>query len=181
MQFIGGDLTLNAFTGTFTLNGITLVGQNTVAATGTINLNGSPLGSGASLTVLSNAVLNIQTATIFSGGFTNLGTVNWLAGNVNIYNNAPGSFTGEIWNQAGALFDIQCNLTVSAGISPATFHNAGLVRKSAGSGTTAITVELDNTGVPVTIIESPCFKRDTFVPKGPLYPKIMPLHGVEPF
>jgi hypothetical protein len=146
VQFTGGNLTLNAFTGTFTLNGITLVGQNTVAATGTINLNGSSLDIGASLTIASNAVLNLQTATIFSGGFTNLGTVNWLAGNVNIYTNAPGGYTGEIWNQAGALFDIQCNQTVVAGISPANFHNAGLVRKSAGSGTTAITVKLDNTG-----------------------------------
>jgi hypothetical protein len=35
---------------------------------------------------------------------------------------------------------------VGAGLSPAIFHNAGLVRKSAGSGTTAITVKLDNTG-----------------------------------
>src|ERR1019366_3875657 len=45
VQFTGGYLTLNAFTGTFTLNGIALGGQNTGAATSTINLNGTRLGA----------------------------------------------------------------------------------------------------------------------------------------
>jgi hypothetical protein len=145
VQFTGGNLTLNAFTGTFTLNGIALVGQNTVAATGTINLNGTSLSAGASLTVANNAVLNIQVATTFSGVFTNQGTVNWQAGYVYVFTNGT-SYTGEIWNQAGALFDIQCDQSLVSSSSLANFHNAGSLRKSAGSGTTAITVKLDNTG-----------------------------------
>src|ERR1017187_9318647 len=144
VQMNGGNLTLNAFTGTFTLNGVTLVGDNTVAATGTINLNGSPLGSGATLTIASNAVLNIQMSTTFSGVVTNLGTVNWLASNVNITTNAPA--TGTIWNQAGALFDIQCDQVVVNGILLATFHNAGLVRKRIATGTTTFNTFFDNSG-----------------------------------
>jgi hypothetical protein len=145
VQFTAGNMTLNGFTGTFTLNGIALVGQNTVAATGTINLNGSNLGAGATLSILSNAVLNIQTSTSFAGEVTNLGTVNWLAGNVNINTNGP-TVTGEFWNQSGALFDIQCNQNFSSATSPANFHNAGTVRKSAGTGSAAISVNLNNAG-----------------------------------
>ena len=137
--------TLNAFTGTFTLSGSTLVGQNTVAATGTISLNGTSLGTGATLTIANSAVLNIQSATTFSGVLTNQGTVNWLAGNVTVNTNGTGT-TGAIQNLAGALFDIQCDQTLNFNSLLATFNNAGLLRKSAGTNTTAITVQLDNTG-----------------------------------
>jgi hypothetical protein len=128
------------------MNAGVLSGLGSLSINGQVHWNGGSSGVGFSVTVLSSAVLNIESTITLSGVFTNLGTVNWLAGNVNIYTNAPGGYTGEIWNQAGALFDIQRNQTVVAGISPANFHNAGLVRKSAGSGTTAITVKLDNTG-----------------------------------
>ena len=144
VQLTGGSLTLNAFTGTFTLNGIALIGQNTVAATGTINLNGSNLNPGAALTVSTNAVLNIQSGINFAGAVTNFGTVNWLGGSLQINTNS-GS-TGVFWNQAGAVFDIQCSQSLVFGLSLPTFHNAGLIRKSANNGTTAITVALDNTG-----------------------------------
>ncbi len=157
--------TLNAFTGTFTLSGSTLVGQNTVAAAGTISLNGTSLGSGASLTIANNAVLNIQSATTLSGVLINQGTVNWLAGNVTVNTNGTGT-TGAVWNQAGALFDIQCDQTLNFNSFQASFHNAGLLRKSAGTNTTAITVQLDNSngtiqaqtgviGVQGSYIESP--------------------------
>jgi hypothetical protein len=145
VQFTGGNLTLNAFTGSFTLDGIALVGQNTIAATGVINLNGTSLSSGGSLTIASNAVLNIQASVNFTGPVTNSGTVNWLAGNVSIQNNGS-SLTGEIWNQAGALFDIQCNQSVYLNNTLGNFHNAGLVRKSAGAGTTTVSVLFTNTG-----------------------------------
>ncbi len=145
VQFTSGNLTLNQFTGTFTLNGTSLVGQNTVAATGIINLDGSNLGSGASLTVLTNGVLNINATVTVAGAFTNQGTVNWLAGNVNINTNAV-SATGQIWNEAGGLFDIQCNQVLLNSSLPGTFHNAGLLRKSAGSGIVSLAVDLANTG-----------------------------------
>ena len=143
MQLTGGNLTLNAFIGAFTLNGVTLVGQNTIAATGTINLSGSPLGGGATLTIASNAVLNLQTGTAFSGVLTNQGTVNWLANNLNINTNGP-TATGAIWNQAGAVFDIQCDAVVANAAGLATFHNAGLVRKRITAGVTTFNTFFDN-------------------------------------
>jgi len=145
VQFTGGDITLNAFTGTYTLNGSTLVGQSTIASNGIISLSGSSLGAGATLTVLTNGVLNFPATVSLSGVLTNQGTVNWLGGNVNINTNAP-STTGTIWNQAGALFDIQCDQVVANGIALATFHNAGLVRKRVTAGTTTFNVFMDNSG-----------------------------------
>ncbi len=145
VQMTGGNLTLNAFAGNFTLNGIALVGQSTVADTGIINLNGSSLNAGASLTILSNAVLNIQTSVAFSGVLTNLGTVNWLAGNVNINTNGSVS-NGAIWNQTNALFDIQCDQVVANSSLLGTFHNAGLVRKRITTGATTFNGFMDNSG-----------------------------------
>ncbi len=145
VQFTSGNMTLNAFTGTFTLNGIPLVGQSTVADTGIINLNGSSLNAGASLTILSNAVLNIQTSATFSGVLTNLGTVNWLAGNVNINTNGSVS-NGAIWNQTNALFDIQCDQVVVNSGLVGTFHNTGLVRKHITTGSTTFNAFMDNSG-----------------------------------
>src|ERR1039458_6086647 len=140
----GGILTLNAFTGLFTLNGIGLDGQSTVSATGTILLNGSSLNAGASLTVLSNGVVNIQSSTTFQGAMANFGTVNWLGGNVGI--NTNGGTTGVFWNEAGALFDIQCSQNLVYGISLPTFHNAGLIRKELVAGSTSFGVFLNRSG-----------------------------------
>jgi hypothetical protein len=145
VRMTDGNLTLNAFTGTFALNGITLIGQNTVAATGTINLSGSPLDNSATLTIASNAVLNILSGTTFSGAVTNLGTVNWLANNFSINTNGPA--TGTIWNQAGAVFNIQCDAVVANGALLATFHNAGLVRKRITAGLTTFNTTFDNSGI----------------------------------
>ena len=139
----GSSVTLNAFTGNYSLNGATLVGQNTIASNGIISLNGSDLGAGATLTVLSNGVLNFPATVSLSGVVTNQGTINWLGGTVNINTNIS-VYTGTIWNQSGALFDIQCDQSMNYGIAPATFHNAGLLRKSASSGTTTFLVNLDN-------------------------------------
>jgi len=145
VQFTSVNLTLNAFTGTYTLSTPTLlVGQNTIAATGTVNLNGCNTEAGSSLTVLPNGVLNLQNSVVFQGAVTNQGTVNWLSGTVAI--NTNGGTTGVFWNQAGAVFDIQCSQSFFFGISLPTFHNAGLLRKSATSGSTAISVRLENTG-----------------------------------
>src|ERR1022692_202323 len=145
VQFTAGSLTLSAFTGSLTLNGIGLVGQNTIAASGIINLNGTSLGNGASLTILSNAMLNLQASASFAGPVTNHGTVNLLNGTVSLNTNGP-SANGEFWNQAGALYDIQSGSSIASVAQPAIFHNAGTLRKSANSGTSGIGVNLDNTG-----------------------------------
>jgi hypothetical protein len=55
-------------------------------------------------------------------------------------------FSGEIWNQAGALWDIQCDQPLAAESSTERFHNAGVFQKSAGTGTTTVSVSLNNSG-----------------------------------
>ena len=125
-------------------NGVLGVSAGTLAGLGSLDIygmfhwNGGSSGNGFSVTVHSSAVLNLQTGTTFSGGLTNLGTVNWLAGNLNINTNGP-SATGTIWNQAGAVFDIQCDAVVANAAVVATFHNVGLVRKRITAGITTFT------------------------------------------
>jgi hypothetical protein len=146
VQFTSVNLTLDSFIGgPYTINPSTLlVGQNTIAATSTVTLNGNNLGPGASLTVLSNAVMNLQGTIVFQGPVTNFGTMNWVSGGLAINTNSGTS--GVFWNQPGAVFDIQCSQSFFYGISVPTFHNAGLIRKSATSGLTSITIAIDNTG-----------------------------------
>lgn len=93
------------------------------------------------LTVSSNAVLNMTGENdkgCDSVVLTNNGTIVWSGGDLIIGDNA-------IYNQAGALFDIQNNQTiyVSAG---ASINNAGLIRKSAGGGETGFEPQVNNTG-----------------------------------
>jgi len=111
-----------------------------------LNWSGGTIGG--ALNVASNGVLNITggSANLALGGaLTNAGTVNWLSGNLNLDN---GSFqypnAGPIVNLAGGTWAIQCDMYLdgwdaSDGYPDNTnayFFNLGLVRKTAGSGTT---------------------------------------------
>ena len=130
-SFGGGTLTggLLADQGTFNWGGGTLAVPVTVAAAGTLNVNG--------------------TAVILQGPLTNAGTIHWNGGgsSITVYNNQA-AYTGAIYNQAGALFDIQSDQSLfSAGYGFEVFQNAGTVRKSAGGGLTSVYVALTNTGL----------------------------------
>lgn len=106
--------------------------------------------SGNSLTIASNAVMTINTDTglLLENALTNAGTVIWSnnAGGLGVLNNG-GGFAGLIANLPGALWDIQCDQTMqnSAGTT-AYFYNSGMLRKSAGSGTTFFAIPLFNSG-----------------------------------
>ena len=73
---------------------------------------------------------------------TNLGIITW-SGTSDIYFAA-----GLVYNQPGATFDVQNNQQIAniAGGNP-SFQNAGVFRKSAGSGTTTIGIPFNNTGL----------------------------------
>ena len=105
---------------------------------GTVNWTGGTVNSGTSLTLATNGVLNIVGNVTLAGPLTNYGPVNWQSGTVTVYNYVPGGYTGAIWNQAGALWNIQCDEALNYETSAGTnfFNNAGLVRKSAGTNTT---------------------------------------------
>ncbi|MDB6065752.1 MAG: delta-60 repeat domain protein [Pedosphaera sp.] len=152
IYFSGGSFTV--------LSGLNFQGPGPVQITsgtidgtfaGTVNWSGGQLGAGSSLTVASNGVLNIQGNISLLGALTNYGTVNWQAGTVGVYNNGGQPYTGAIWNQAGALWDIQCDQAVNINAGSPPFNNAGLLRKSAGTNTTTIGIVLNNTGTVMAL------------------------------
>ena len=110
---------------------------------------------GSTFTVASNAVLSISgaaTKTLLRSKLSNAGTVRWtgtgqLIGTMDYYNQAV-----LITNQVGALFDIQTDTTLGYAETGHgllyVFHNAGMLRKSASTGTNTFHAALGfiNTG-----------------------------------
>lgn len=94
-------------------------------------VSGLSVGSGSSLTIAGGMSLN--------GQLTNAGTIHWLDGEINVID-------CDITNQSGGVFDIQCDQAMGNNGVAAQFHNAGTLRKSAGTLGTEINVLLDNTG-----------------------------------
>ena len=128
---------LNFFSGSFD-------GTNTVS--GVANWIGGTIPSTARLTIATNGVLNLSGAAdkFISGMLTNAGLVVWT-GAGRLYLDGPGA----IYNLPSGVFDVQNNsLLINQFISPsAAFHNAGLFRKSAGTGTNFLTrVNFNNSG-----------------------------------
>ena len=157
-QFVGGTLTLlnnvipnlELLSGTLvlgplfqagsitnlTVTGVTMQFTNTI--TGVFNWMAGPLFG--SLTVASNAVLNLSgtgSRTLF-GPLTNAGTVVVTCTSYLQPYYAPGSgYYGSIYNLPGGLFDIQNDqFYVYNGTGNEMFSNNGILRKSAGTGTT---------------------------------------------
>jgi hypothetical protein len=78
---------------------------------------------------------------------TNSGTVAWTGtGVMRVFYYPGGNLYGAIYNLAGGLFDIQNDQSLENYTSTEVFSNAGTVRKSAGSGTTTISPQFNNTG-----------------------------------
>jgi hypothetical protein len=121
-----------------------IIGSGSVAvpATGVFNVmdwNGGNI-SGV-LNVGGGATLNIGATVYLDAALTNNGTVNWKAGDINVaYQVSTG---GPFVNQLGATWNISCDNEFTAAYSAgyptypnAYAVNAGLVRKTAGSGVT---------------------------------------------
>jgi hypothetical protein len=138
--WVGNSILNGNYTGTISwtdTNATVLVASNAV-----LNWNsGAVYGA---LTVAQGGVLNITNNTTYSifGSLINNGTVNWSAGS--IYGNGPPSYNGLIYNAGlwNAQFD--GSLTLASG-TPA-FINAGIFRKSGGTGTTSIGWNFTSTG-----------------------------------
>jgi hypothetical protein len=73
---------------------------------------------------------------------------------ITVYNNNTTSYLGGVYNMAGALWDIQTNASISCGICAGHefFNNAGVFRKSQGSGTSPISVPFSNTAIVNTLV-----------------------------
>ncbi len=135
-------------------NGVLALSGGTFGGSGGLTVSGALNWSGGTtiripLTIASNGVMNITgsaTRYIYSS-LTNAGTVNWLGGTVYLYdyyNNA-----GPVVNLPGGLWNIQCDQTLgsySGQPSSSHFENAGAVQKTAGTGTTTLSLPFYNSG-----------------------------------
>ena len=118
---VGADGATFNFSGNlFQWTGGTLTGSSTLTNAGTINLSGA---NQKNLTVLT---------------FNNAGVVNWMGAGI-FY-----MYTGAVFNNlASGIFDVQDDASLSyfSGTAP-KFNNAGIVRKSAGTGTTTFSANV---------------------------------------
>ncbi|MGH7952409.1 MAG: beta strand repeat-containing protein, partial [Limisphaerales bacterium] len=145
LNWTGGNVSGLVLNDGATVNwsGGTLAGELDITNGATVNWSG---GTAANImNVESNGLLNLTGGTMYlENVLTNAGTVEWLGGNFVVYNNG-GSYSGAVENLAGALWDIQCNQQLYNGYSnPTYFHNAGTVQKTAGTGTTTISIAFNN-------------------------------------
>ena len=154
LALTGGNLYLApAFQGgaitNLTLSGSTLEGTNTL--TGTLNWPGGTIGG--PLTVASTGVLNLNgNSTVYlEAPLTNSGTVNWSGGTLNVWN--CGGPAGPIVNQAGGVWQIQCDQTLNQSCSSASsyFQNNGTVQKSGTGGTTYFSLPFNNAGLAAAL------------------------------
>jgi hypothetical protein len=153
-------------TGTMHWSDGRIAGQSVLS--GTLNWSGGYLAPAASptpaasLTVLSNGVLNLVgsgTKALY-GPLTNAGTLNWLGGIVMLFKSGS-TYLGTVWNAPGGVFDVQgdSSLGFSDYDNVPAFHNAGLLRKSAGTGRSSFSSFFHNTGTVETKIGTLSFKQ----------------------
>ena len=134
--------------GVLTLVSSTFTGLLTVS--GALNwTNGGTVAGGSSVTILSNAVLDISGSfgLYLYGPLTNAGTVN-LSGNTTLYlyQNTVQDWDGSIVNLPGALFNVQNDASIQTEQGAPFFDNEGTFLKSAGVNTT-FAVTFTNSGV----------------------------------
>ncbi len=153
-NYFQGPLTGGPGTGTVLLSGGIMHGSSTVVTTlafpgAMFQWTGGNLGGYQGHELFTNTgVLNASgdaTKTTYAV-FTNQGTVNQTgAGDFFVGGNSTASFT----NAAGAVFDLQSDAGVGDGDQP--FNNAGLFRKSAGTGTSTIIAQFNNQGGTIEV------------------------------
>lgn len=165
LTLLGGTLEGdNVVSGTFTWSG-TLPGSLTVLGGGTANWTGGVAAGG--LTVLSNGVLNISgtTTKFIRGAVTNAGTVVCSGtGNLQVDYSSHDSYFGWIENLAGGVWEFQNNQNLLIGFNTgAYFRNAGSVRKTAGSGTSTITIPFFNYGSVTAFTGTIVFNRGAII------------------
>src|ERR1039458_4282796 len=152
----GGQLAgagTNLLSGTFTLNG-SMTASNAVLAAGTLGGTNGVLGgtwiwkggttaSGSTLTVATNSlVLVTGSGTYISGTLTNAGTIRLVDASLTL----RGDGLLVLVNLPGALVDMQSDVGINYYYQTEVMVNQGTVRKSGGSGTSAIGTILSNSG-----------------------------------
>jgi hypothetical protein len=125
-----------------TSGNITIRGTSSFTNNGVFQWNGGIVedGSGFINNSSSFSISGPDTKTMFEP-FLNTGKVSQSGGGDLALGHGQ-----TLTNQAGALFDITDDSTISAGFQGGVFANAGTLRKSGGAGTSSIGVPLTNTG-----------------------------------
>ncbi len=138
-QTLGGS---NYVTGVFNFSGV-LAGPVTIASGGVLNWYGGAL-QGA-LNVAAGGVVNIiglsGNTLEFQNDVTNNGTINWTGSYLTL------RFNHDIYNQAGSVFNIQCDFTFNNNYGSEVFYNLGLLRKFGSPGTNYFYPGLNNNGI----------------------------------
>jgi hypothetical protein len=157
-NYIGGG-TVVISNGTFTASG-TLTSSNLVLAGGTLMGNGTIKGlitwTGGRFGSGNNALTLAANATLVLAGVngtdysmaqivTNAGIIRIVSGNLDIQYCGGGNY-GQLINLPGGLVDMQADVSISGDSCSPGLSNAGTVRKSGGTGVTAINAMLQNTG-----------------------------------
>lgn len=160
----GSSLTV---TGALTISGGTLNVTNTMLTTpsqvlltggGTLNITGDKdfdnlvwtagtLGGSGTTTISAGGTFNFSGNgpwALYTRTLKNLGTITWSgAGSIG------GNYGAVIQNTPGAAFDVQNDAPItysySGGFTP-VFNNAGLLKKSAGTGITSVAWTFNNSG-----------------------------------
>src|SRR5208282_3785810 len=99
--------------------------------------------------VANDALLNLVGSSYVElyAPLTNAGTIKWSNTlSWYVYNNGSSSYSGAIYNLAGANFNIQCDESLSGQYGHEFFNNAGNLTKLANSATTTFSVALTNSG-----------------------------------
>lgn len=131
---------------TVTIGGYSAI--RTVTINSSVSVGAMTVWWGASITVAPGATLNLAGLglTWIQGSLTNSGTINWQGGRL-VFDADDNGNLGRLSNLPGALFDIQCDQPIDYSHSYYPFiSNAGLIRKSAGTGTNIVSVVFNNTG-----------------------------------
>ena len=117
-------------------SGGTISGNITQDAGSTVNWSGGTATGPVMIGM--GATLNIFGGVWFKNALTNAGTVTWTSGDIYV------TGAGLVENLAGALWDIQCDRSLVNYYASAYFHNLGTLQKSASTGTTSISLYLEN-------------------------------------
>jgi hypothetical protein len=143
-NFSSGTANFNSTASTVdgALNGATIGGTGAFNISGVFGWSGGTMNGSGSTNVAAGAHLNVTgDASVRERTLNNSGTLTWTGG-VFVCGDS-----GIINNKAGGIFDIKSNSTMTYVGTPGTFNNSGTVRKSAGTGTTNISVPFSNAGL----------------------------------
>ena len=147
LKLAGGNVSLGPSFATNTTACIELVGANlwgTNTVAGTIDWSGGWMYG--KLTMTSEGRLNLLGSGIkyLAGILTNYGLVAMTnSGGLYLYSYSGG---GQMYNQPGAIFEWQDDVSLYPNGSETLLVNAGLLRKSAGAGTSDLHCPCQNTG-----------------------------------